>query len=127
MIGASLDVLLSFRSNIRPLKFPLMYPDPDGEFYGYDQATKADGVVREPGTSAIFGHIMVLASTLVTLKTGEYNAEKRGLVREVQKDVALSYSGGILGSAGVARVVWSCPRLREPLSGTHQTLSADAS
>jgi hypothetical protein len=76
MIGAILDSLLWFRGNTRPLKFPLDYPNPEGEFYGYDQPAKSDDITSEPGTSSMFGEIMVLASMLVTLKTGEYNAHK---------------------------------------------------
>lgn len=76
MIGAILNSMLSFRGNTRPLKFPLVYPDPVGEFHGYDQPTKSDNGTSEPGTSALFGQIMVLASMLVTLKTGKYNADK---------------------------------------------------
>jgi hypothetical protein len=73
MIGAHLGMMLSFRGNTAPLVFPLSYPDPDDEFYGYVQSGDEPG---KPETSALFGHVMVMASTLVTLKTGAYNASK---------------------------------------------------
>lgn len=74
LISARLDDMLTFRVNVQQLSFPLAYPNLNGEFYGYDQF----GAATDRGTSALFGHVMVMASTLVTLKTGEYNANKSG-------------------------------------------------
>jgi hypothetical protein len=76
MIAAHLDTMLKLRDKAAPLNFPLHYPNPSGEFYGYDQPEFHTEQGDEAGTSLFFGHIMVMASTLVTLKTGEYNASK---------------------------------------------------
>jgi hypothetical protein len=68
MIGAHIASMLDLRK-AESLNVPLTYPDPNAAFYGY-LPTDADS------TGGLFGHVMVMASTLVTLRTGAYNASK---------------------------------------------------
>lgn len=61
------------------LSFPLDYPDPDGEFFGYDlQEIEQDGATYQTIASFI-NSICTEMMTLLTLKTGMYITTKRGL------------------------------------------------
>ena len=53
------------------LEFPLTYPDPDGEFFGYELRgfREFDGW-RSPGTKALVNAVSLAATTLVAMRTG---------------------------------------------------------
>jgi len=74
LINTSIELIRYQRGNPEQLFFPLDYPARD-EFYGYLKEEDSQGTIRE-GTAAIFTHLMFLASSIVTLKTGKYNASK---------------------------------------------------
>lgn len=52
-----------------PLRVPLDYPDPDGEFYGYERnGRKTDEGWTQPGTKALVAGVTLAASTLVGIR-----------------------------------------------------------
>lgn len=54
-----------------PLRYPLAYPDPDGEFFGYERnGLKTLQGWNRPGTKALVGGVTLAASTLVGIRTG---------------------------------------------------------
>ncbi|HEY9633002.1 MAG TPA: nucleotidyltransferase domain-containing protein [Coleofasciculaceae cyanobacterium] len=61
------------RGNPSVLTFPLDYPDPDGEFYGYDcrLMRTADGM-QHPGIKDLVLNVLCPATALVLLKAGKY-------------------------------------------------------
>jgi len=74
-ISTSLELIRDQRGNPDQLVFPLGYPDAQAEYYGYLKDEETQGVLRKSSAS-IFTHLMFLASTMATLKTGQYNASK---------------------------------------------------
>ena len=74
-IRTSIGLIRHLRGDPDPLFFPLDYPNGQDEFYGYIKEENVQGTVGKR-TTAVFTHLMFLASTLVTLKTGQYNASK---------------------------------------------------
>ncbi len=74
-ISTSIELIRHQRGDPNQLFVPLDYPKAQDEFYGYVKEENVQGTMRK-STAAIFTHLMFLASTLVTLKTGHYNASK---------------------------------------------------
>ena len=74
LISTSIELIRYQRGDPEQLFFPLDYPSQD-EFYGYLKEEDSQGTIRE-STAAIFTHLMFLASSIVTLKIGKYNASK---------------------------------------------------
>ncbi len=90
-ISTSLDLLRYQRGNPPRLAIPLAYPDPADPYFGYLKEQTFAGVAR-PSSAALFTHLMFLASTLATLKTGQYNASKTYSWRFYQAQVGDSWS-----------------------------------
>jgi hypothetical protein len=66
------------RPDLDVLTFPLDYPDPQGEFYGYDGWTFAAGDSPEQaGTKMLVVIVGRIATALIALRTGLYVGNKR--------------------------------------------------
>ena len=74
LISTSIELIRYQRGDPKQLSFPLDYPAQD-EFYGYLKEEDLQGTIGK-STASIFTHLMFLASSVVTLKTGKYNASK---------------------------------------------------
>ena len=74
-ISTSIGLIRYQRSDPDQLFFPLEYPNAQDEYYGYLKEENIQGTIRKSAAS-IFTHLMFLASSIVTLKTGQYNASK---------------------------------------------------
>lgn len=61
-----------------PLVLPLQYPDPEGEFYGYDLSNfrRANGQLDRPGTRILVASTLWGATVNLVLKTGRYTGTK---------------------------------------------------
>ena len=57
-----------------PLVYPLGYPDPDGEFYGYDLVPPRPGT--SPGTRVLVDITTWIATLILALETGRYAGQK---------------------------------------------------
>lgn len=71
------------RGNPEYLLFPLDYPDPEGEFYGYDtrQACAADGSMH-PGTKEIINCVGKSALAIIALKAKIYVNDKNDCLKQ---------------------------------------------
>jgi len=69
--------LLGERGQPTTLTYPLDYPDPTGEFYGYDRLALAGaGGADRPGTKLLVAIVGRIAAALVALRTGRYVGSK---------------------------------------------------
>jgi len=75
LISTSMELIRYQRGEAEQLLFPLDYPNAQDEFYGYLQESDIQGTMGA-STASIFTHLMFLASSIATLKTGQYNASK---------------------------------------------------
>ncbi len=81
--------LLGERGQSATLTSPLDYPDPTGEFYGYDQLALAGaGGADRPGTKLLVAIVGRIAAALVALATGRYVGSKRESVALYRSYVA---------------------------------------
>ncbi|GCE13973.1 hypothetical protein [Tengunoibacter tsumagoiensis] len=62
-----------------PLVFPLTYPDPAGEFYGYDTILARPGTPR--GTRVLVALTTWIATFILSLETGRYVGQKSQSMR----------------------------------------------
>jgi hypothetical protein len=71
-------LLARVRDNPPRLRVPLGYPDPDGEFYGYDRRRMrgADGELRA-STKNLVLNVICAASALTLLAAGQYTGSGR--------------------------------------------------
>jgi hypothetical protein len=74
-ISTSIELIRYQRGNQDQFFFPLDYPNAQDEYYGYLKVEDIQGTSRM-STASIFTQLMFLASSIVTLKTGQYNASK---------------------------------------------------
>jgi predicted nucleotidyltransferase len=67
-----------FRGSTGPLVYPLSYPDPNGEFFGYERRGyhDLDGWISA-GTKAFIGGMTLAASVIVAIRAGELPATLR--------------------------------------------------
>src|SRR5437764_8193584 len=63
------------------LAYPLRYPDPAGEFYGYDQPRLAHGTEPVPNVEALVATACWIATVIVGLRAGRTVAAKSASVR----------------------------------------------
>ena len=75
LISTSIDLIRYQRGDPKRLIFPLGYPNAQDAYYGYVKDEQVQGTMRR-GIATIFTHLMFLASSIATLKTGQYNASK---------------------------------------------------
>jgi hypothetical protein len=68
---------------IAPLVPPLAYPDPSGEFYGYDAVPARPDMPR--GTRVFVGLTAWIATLILALETGQYAAQKSQSIQLCKK------------------------------------------
>jgi len=68
---------------VTPLTFPLTYPDPTGEFYGYDVVPARPGAPR--GTRVLVALTAWIATLILALETGQYAGQKSQSIRLCQE------------------------------------------
>lgn len=64
---------------VTPLVFPLTYPDPAGEFYGYDTVLARSSAPR--GTRVLVALTAWIATLILALETGRYAGQKSQCIR----------------------------------------------
>lgn len=75
---AQYDLFARVRSHLPLLTVPLSYPDPQGQFYGYDQRRlRTTGGVEHPGIKDLALIVFGAASALTLLKAGRYVGTSR--------------------------------------------------
>ncbi|HYN89440.1 MAG TPA: nucleotidyltransferase domain-containing protein, partial [Ardenticatenaceae bacterium] len=104
-VQTCLDIAVALRGSPDRLSYPLAYPDPHGPFYGYVQEMQTQNGV-EPGTAALFGNVMFAASTIVTLRTGRYNASKSRSWKLYQECIGDEWGGFLEELYGTCKVHW---------------------
>jgi hypothetical protein len=79
------------------LKFPLIYPDPQGRFYGYDQEeTRSDEGFfggGAGGTKPLVASVGRTAQAIIALKTGRYVVKKGECIRVYRESINDRWSG----------------------------------
>lgn len=71
VMRGSFTCLRHTRGGSDALAYPLTYPDPNGEFYGYERRGFRDfDGWRSPGTKALVNTVSLAATTLVAMQTG---------------------------------------------------------
>jgi hypothetical protein len=81
------------RPNLDVLVFPLGYPDPQAEFYGYDRRTlpSVDGG-EQYSTKGLITTVCWLATALVAFRTGNYVGSKREAVESYKAHIGGEWS-----------------------------------
>jgi hypothetical protein len=71
-VSSALYVLSELQGRPAPLVLPLTYPDPHGEFYGYErQGMPVPEGWEGPGTKKLVNAVSMAAGALVTITTGQ--------------------------------------------------------
>ncbi|MCU0533170.1 MAG: hypothetical protein MUD14_04645 [Hydrococcus sp. Prado102] len=80
-VHAPLSSLKAAYLNSEFLVFPLDYPEPESEFYGYDRQTipYTDGIER-PSTKLLIALVCWMATALIALRAGDYIGSKKEAV-----------------------------------------------
>lgn len=93
MMRGSFQCLRHFRGSPETLSCPLAYPDPDGEFFGYEQRGLRDhGGWRLPGTRALANGLTLAASTLIGIRTGHGVVSRRESVSAYRERIGDQWS-----------------------------------
>jgi predicted nucleotidyltransferase len=71
----------------RPLRLPLGYPDPSGEFYGYNQSRHTVGEPPAPSTERLVYSVVRIAGALAAAKRGVATYSKLSCVRAYAAEV----------------------------------------
>ena len=77
----------------RPLRLPVTYPDPSGEFYGYNQFRHVVGEPAAPSTERLIYSVVRIADARVAAKTRVATFSKRSSVRAYVAEVGDDWSG----------------------------------
>ena len=86
----------------KPFPVPLIYPDPDGEFFGFNQFAPTMDEEKAVGTERLVQSIVRIAGALVALETGQVVPSKRECVHAYGAVVADEWA------ALVAEVFYWC-------------------
>jgi predicted nucleotidyltransferase len=79
------QLLARVRGNPEVLTFPLDYPDPAGEFYGYDRRPiRADGIIQY-GTKDLVLNVLCPATALIALTAKQYVVSKQHCVTQYRR------------------------------------------
>jgi len=99
--------LLGERGQPAALIYPLDYPDPAGEFYGYDRLALAGaGGADEPGTKLLVAVVGRIAAALVALRTGRYVDSKRESVELYRTHIADEWTDVVEQVYAICRNRW---------------------
>lgn len=93
----ALDLAVRLLARVRQtppvLTFPLEYPDPTGEFFGYDRREMRDASSATlPSTKDLVVTVGLIATALVALKAGRYVGSKRDCIRLYQSEISDSWT-----------------------------------
>ena len=104
MMNATMQKWIRHRRN---LVFPLDYPDPDGEFFGYDlEGIYSIPVCQNLGTKGLIWTLCPMVTAIVTLKTGRFVAGKSEGFRFYQKYVNDEWADFLAEVWDTCRVQW---------------------
>lgn len=99
--------LFGERGQPATLAYPLDYPDPAGEFYGYDRLALAGaGGADRPGTKLLVAIVGRIAAALVALETGRYVGSKAESVALYHAHVADGWADLVEQSYTICRNRW---------------------
>jgi hypothetical protein len=99
--------LLWIRQHPASLSYPLTYPDPSGEFYGYDiQKTDELGHLEQPTTERLIGNLLWMATAQLASNTSLYFSSKQEVIRAHQTIFADAWSNLIENAYQQCRSQW---------------------
>jgi hypothetical protein len=94
MMRGSFLCLQHVHGSTQTLRYPLDYPDPEGEFFGYERRgfRDLDGW-RLPGTKALVNGLTLAASTIVGIRTGHGVVSRRESVTAYRERIGDQWTG----------------------------------
>lgn len=99
--------LLGERGHPPALTYPLDYPDPAGEFYGYDRLTlPGAGAADQPSTKLVVAIVGRIAAALIALRTGRYVGSKRESVELYRAHIADEWTDLVEQVYALCRIRW---------------------
>jgi predicted nucleotidyltransferase len=82
------------RQNPTALTVPLEYPDPEGEFYGYDRRRMSDAAgATVPSTKDLVVTVGLIATAIIALQAGRYVGSKRDCIRLYRSEIGDVWAG----------------------------------
>ena len=95
------------RGNPEYLRFPLDYPNPQGDFYGYDirEARAADNSMH-PGTKEIINCVGKSALAIIALKANVYVNDKNDCLKQYRKRINDEWTDLIIDVYAKCRTAW---------------------
>ncbi|HZT44182.1 MAG TPA: hypothetical protein VFA07_18600 [Chthonomonadaceae bacterium] len=86
------------------LLFPLSYPDPEGEFYGYDHVEASHSI--RPSTRALVGSVTWAATVMLAIQAGCYAGNKRDAVHLYREHIHDAWSDLIETVFDQCKLTW---------------------
>jgi predicted nucleotidyltransferase len=81
-------LICRLRQNPPLLTVPLNYPDPAGEFYGYDRRQMRDAAGDNvPSTKDLVVTVGLIATAIVAMQVGQYVGSKRDCIRLYESEI----------------------------------------
>jgi predicted nucleotidyltransferase len=107
-LDLAVRLLARVRQNPPVLTFPLDYPDPAGEFYGYDRRPMRDTVGSTlSSTKDLVVTIGLIATAIIALQAGRYVGNKRDGLRLYQTEIGDAWTALVTAISARCRDRWS--------------------
>ena len=95
------------RPDVEVLRYPLKYPDPAGEFYGYDGWTvPAVNGAEQPSAKMLVTIVSRIATALIALRSGHYVGSKAESVALYGAEIGDEWSGLVEEVYARCKVAW---------------------
>jgi hypothetical protein len=107
MMRGSFSCMRHPRGSAKLLRYPLDFPDPESEFFGYERRgfRDVDGW-RLPGTKALVNGLTLAASALVGIRTGHGVVSRRESVSAYRERIGDRWTGLLESIYDRCRAVW---------------------
>ena len=115
VMRGSFSCLRHFRGLTGQLHYPLPYPDPEGEFFGYERrGYRSLTGWDEPGTKALVNGLTLASTTIVGIRTGHGVVSRHDSVTAYRERIGDRWSRLIESAYARCRAVWGYRVPRAP-------------
>ena len=104
--SGAFGVMQFIRQTDQPLTFPLDYPNPDDEFYGYLFPVQTPSGDKLPGTQQILNNVLVGASATLAINGGHYMGQKSKIVPAYAEHIGDSWAAYFTAFYDLCRTHW---------------------
>jgi hypothetical protein len=119
-MSSTFHSLYVLRQRDETLVYPLKYPDPAGDYFGYERwGTYLGGREFGPGVRSLVTSATLIASCLVMLRTGQRIASKKESVLAYQTHIGDEWSELVQEIYGQCKVAWGY-QLPENMEARHK-------